>query len=146
MQTTGGLNDMADFTDLEPKRGRLKLLLHVAALEESEIATFARAAAVAFRDGELAEGGAAGADAGLVAEDDGGGLFLGAGDVGFLPARGPAAVLVLDEEVRGAHAVRGRLARAGGAGGDGGLAVVLGHVFLELVGVGALRGLPGGSA
>ena len=57
------------------------------------------------------------------------------------PARGPAAVAVLDQQVGGADLAGGHVDGLGAGKGAGGT-VVGGHVVLELLGVGARRGLP----
>jgi hypothetical protein len=138
MQAAGRLNDATNLAGVEGKSGILKLLLHVATAKVAEVAALPGAGAVALRKSELSERGGARLDALLVAADDGGGVVLGAGNVGLAPGRGPARVAVLDEQVGGADLALGGVGQ--GALARGG--VVSGHIVLEAVGVGALRRLP----
>ena len=65
-------------------------------------------------------------------------LFLGACDVLLFPAGWPTAVFVFDEEMSCTNlALTGRAVHP-----SRGCAVMLGHVDLELLGVGVLRRLP----
>jgi hypothetical protein len=77
-------------------------------------------------------------DALFVALQDLNCLFLGAGDISLPPAAGTAAVAVLDEQVAAADFAFA-FARGIGTGSRG---VVLRHVDLKFLGIGAGRRFP----
>ena len=144
VQSRRRLHDAADLALLQRERRLLELLLHLAGAEVAEVAALARAAAVALGRGQAGERVLAGLDALLVRRQHHARLALGARDAALAPAAGPPAVAVLDQQVRGADLALGlatAAARGGGGGRCGGprrvLAVVDGHVGLELVRVGA---------
>ena len=70
MQTTGRVHYTRDVTGLERKCGVLKLLLHVATAEVSQITPLACAAAIGLGDCEVTKGDLAALDAVLVCLDD----------------------------------------------------------------------------
>lgn len=81
MQSTRRLDNSRDLAGLQRKGGLLKLLLHVAFAEISQVSLLVGAAAVGLGVSQVAEGDLAALDALLVALDDAPGLVLAAGDV-----------------------------------------------------------------
>lgn len=81
MQSAGRVHHTRDVARLECERGVLKLLLHVATAEITQIAPLTRAAAIGLGNCEVAEGDLAALDALLVSLDDLLCFVFAAGDV-----------------------------------------------------------------
>lgn len=104
-----------------------------------QVTSLSRAATVALSSSQVAKTGCAASDSGLMAEDDGHSIVLGASDLGLTPTRGTARVFVLDEQMRGAD-LAFLLALA--VGSQTGRAVVGAHVMLQSLAIGTGRRLP----
>jgi hypothetical protein len=157
VQTRGSCDYMANLARLQSKCSVFKLLLHVALGKETaedmvsgwdasktmqrdiQVASLPGAAAIALGGSQVAKAGCAASDPGFMAEDNGHGIVLGAGDLGLAPTRGTARVSVLDEQMRCADLA---LLLALAVGSQAGRAVVGAHVMLEGLAIGAGRRLP----
>jgi len=129
---------MADLARLQGEGGILKLLLHVALAKEAKVSALARTTTIRLRHGQIPQSIRARANTLLMSKQYSQGLLLGAHYPRLAPARGATALAVLDEQMGAADLVLLVVVEtAADAGG-----VVVGHVHLELVGVGALWWLP----
>ena len=100
VQPTGRVHHTRDVTGLERERGVLKLLLHVATAEISQVAPLARAAAVGLGDCEVAERDLPALDALLVRLDDLLCVFLAAGDIRLRAGAKVSALVLFNARLR----------------------------------------------
>lgn len=141
MQATGRFHNPRDLTGLQGKGGLLKGLLHVSFAKVTQIAALAGTTAVGLGNRQLGQGLFFGLDNLLVILlDDLSSFCLGAGDFVGFPARRPARLVVLDQQMGGADLALATTCTCSSSAGGG--TVVFGHVDLEFIGVGSWWGFP----
>lgn len=131
-----GLDDVADFTDIQAKRRFLKRRLHLSSTKETKVTLLIVGRAIAFGLGQFLQLDLAVQDPLLESSQLDDGFVASQGDaIGTLPQLGSPQLGVLDQQVRRSHL----------AVLDYGTVAVLlklAQVLLELVFVGAERRLP----